>query len=367
MPYRQHPTVGRAIRFSRSDHTIPVPRPASDQAMGLPSACGLCHRDKTAAELDAAVHEWYGEPKPRHSLVQGILDLEAGMDEAAARDLLLQPDETHPMAQAQALWVYVRRYLRPDLGVMAPEAETRLRQLSDQPDPDVRALALAGLHLAAGRDPETRTFLAGRLEALGEEDLAIRRRWVLALRTLGDRYLESGDLDGAVRAYGRALEVLPEHPGVLSDLALAHSTGGQLEAALAFYDRSLDADPGQSQILVNRGVVLENLGRGEEAIASFRLATERNPGEALAHLNLGNVHFVRGEYAEAAEAYRQAVRHNPRLVNGHLMLAQSLILLGLPDSAAISARNVLEFEPTNEAAQRMLADLVGGPGDQDGS
>jgi tetratricopeptide (TPR) repeat protein len=366
MPYRQHPTVGRAIRFSRSDHTIPIPRPASDQAVGLPSACGLCHPEKSASELDAVARSWFGEPEPRHPLVQGLLDMDSGMAEAEARGLLLQPEETHPMAQAQALWIYARRYLAPDSGGLTPEAEAALRRLSDYRDLDIRALALAALHLASGRDPGTRAFLTGRLERFGDEDLAVRRRWVLALRTLGDRVLDSGDLDGAVRAYEKALEVLPEHPGVLSDLALAYSTVGAFQEALVFYDRSLAADPGQSQILVNRGVVLENLGRGEEAIASFRLAKERNPGEALAHLNLGNVHFVRGEYPEAAEAYRQAVSRNPRLVNGHLMLAQTLILLGRPDSAVVSARNVLEFEPTNEAAQRMLADLIGGGRNQDG-
>jgi tetratricopeptide (TPR) repeat protein len=362
MPYRQHPTVGGTIRFSRSDHTIPVPRPQVDQQMGLPSACALCHPDRSAEELQETVDEWYGGSDPRHPLVEALLAVSPETGEAEARTLLLRPEESHVMAQTQALWVYVRRYLSPDMEGLSVASQRALKQLAGADDPDIKAMALAALHLALGDEPEVRADLAQAMAALQDRDWAVRRRWVLILRTLGDRYLDAGEVGEAVRAYEKALEVIPEHPGVFSDLALAASSVGESEEALTLYDRSLVADPNQSQVLVNRGVVLENLGRGEEAIASFQEAAEKNPGEALAHLNLGNVHFVRGEYPEAVESYRRAVVNNPRLVNGHLMLAQSLILLGMPDSAAISARNVLEFDPVNDAAQRMLRDLLrGGP------
>src|SRR5574338_452582 len=35
MPYLQQPEIGTAIRYARSDHTIPIPRPAFDSAQGL--------------------------------------------------------------------------------------------------------------------------------------------------------------------------------------------------------------------------------------------------------------------------------------------------------------------------------------------
>jgi tetratricopeptide (TPR) repeat protein len=358
MPYRQHPTVGESIRFSRADHTIPIPRPSSEDELGTDSACALCHSDRPPEELEAQVRTWYGELKPYHPLVEGILVAADVEDEARARSLLLRPDLDHPAAQAHALGNYIRRFLRPAMQDLDPGAIRVLIELARGPDLDVRALALAGLHLAKGQDPFTRSLLTERLGELGALDGAVRRRWVLVLRTMGDAYLGQGDTEGAVAAYQRALEVIPEHAGALSDLGLAVSSAQRFEEAVAYYDRSLEADPSQTQVLVNRGVTLENLGLAEEAIASYELAVERNPGEALAHFNLGNVRFVRGEYREALEYYRTSVRHNPRLVNGHLMLAQTFILVGRPDSAAVFARNVLEFDPTNEAAQRMLIDLI---------
>jgi tetratricopeptide (TPR) repeat protein len=358
MPYRQHPTVGDAIRFSRADHTIPIPRPAAEDSLGIRSACQLCHAQDTATELQAAVRTWYGELKPFNTVVRGLLDAQQVADPERARELLLHSEARHPMAQAQALGLFVRRFLRPDMPALDPATNEDLRRLAEDPDLDVMAMALAALHLARGQDPGTRAFLAQRLRDLDERDAAVRGRWVLALRLAGDTYLERGEVSGATAAYERSLEVIPEHPGALTDLGLASGYAQRLEEALEYYDRSLEADPDQAQVLVNRGVTLENLGRAEEAIASYSLAVQRNPGEALAHFNLGNVHFVRGEYAQAVESYRQAVIHSPRLVNAHLMLAQSFILVGQPDSAVVSARNVLEFDPGNDAAQRMLADLL---------
>jgi len=358
MPYRQHPTVGGAIRFSRSDHTIAIPRPGAEDREGTPSACVLCHVGVSPGELEQQARDWYGELKPRHPLVEGMQAAADVREEPRARALLLRPELDHPAAQTQALGLYVRRFLRPEMPELDPEAARALVALAQDADVDVQALALAGLHLARGQDPSTGSFLRGRLEKLGDRADDVRRRWVLVLRTLGDGFLAGGDANAAIASYQKALEVVPEDPGVLSDLGLAHGAVERFEESVGYLDRSLAADPYQSQVLVNRGVALENLGRADEAIASYELAIVQNPGEALAHFNLGNVWFVQGEYPRALEFYRTSVRHNPRLVNGHLMLAQTFLLLGEPDSAAVAARNVLEFDPTNEPAQRMLADLI---------
>jgi formate-dependent nitrite reductase cytochrome c552 subunit len=34
MPYIQHPELGGAVRYARSDHSIPIPRPAFDSTLG---------------------------------------------------------------------------------------------------------------------------------------------------------------------------------------------------------------------------------------------------------------------------------------------------------------------------------------------
>src|SRR5436190_6170794 len=46
MPFLQHHGVGLHVSFARSDHTIPIPRPAFDHSLGVESACQKCHGDK---------------------------------------------------------------------------------------------------------------------------------------------------------------------------------------------------------------------------------------------------------------------------------------------------------------------------------
>ena len=103
MPYLQHGQIGDEIPYARSDHTIPVPRPGEDEALGITSACSGCHGDRSPEQLTGQVAEWWGELKPRAALVEGVLAAESAADRIDAAPLLLRPDETHPMAQVTAL------------------------------------------------------------------------------------------------------------------------------------------------------------------------------------------------------------------------------------------------------------------------
>jgi hypothetical protein len=68
MPYLQHPDLGTALRFSRSDHTISIPRPAFDAGLGIKNACSQCHADQSLARLQQAADLWWGEVKPHPPL-----------------------------------------------------------------------------------------------------------------------------------------------------------------------------------------------------------------------------------------------------------------------------------------------------------
>ena len=85
MPYLQHPEVGDEIPFARSDHTIPLPRPALDARLGLVSACRSCHQDRSEIRLQAETEAIWGELKPHDPLVRGLPERHAGHGRGSGR------------------------------------------------------------------------------------------------------------------------------------------------------------------------------------------------------------------------------------------------------------------------------------------
>ncbi len=357
MPYLQHPELGDALRFARSDHTIPIPRPAFDAALGVEGACRQCHAGRSPTELQAQVEEWWGELKPHNPVVSGLVRADSLRDRRVAAALVLDPGANHPIGQFAGLAHFLERYLEPDMPSLEPEIARRLQTLAAERDVDVRALALASLHLARGEDPGVRTFLADRLKALGVQDGAVRTRWALALGFVGDRFRADGDPRRAIVAYRKALEVLPGRPRVLLNLGLAYRDAGDVARAVAHLRESLRRDPNQPLAYVNLGSALEAQGDGVNAEAAYRRALELNPAEPLAYVNLGNMFLRRRRPGEAAAHYERAVAIDPGLAPARFYLARSYILLERYREALDAVRRGLEFEPDHATGRRMLRDL----------
>ena len=327
MPYLQEPEVGHAIRYARSDHTIPIPRPAADEAEGVTSACRQCHEAQTPEQLEVQVHEWYGSLKPAAPPGFAVTD-------------------------------FFEDSLAPDMPSLPADVVQRLERLAQSEDLDERALALASLHLARGEDTRVRRFLASELGRLDSLDDPIRRRWSIALGFVADRYRQQGDPARAIVTYRKALEIRPNEQGVLLNLGLALAEAGDFANAIETYRRSLAADPAQPLAHVNWGIALESLGDTAGGVAEFRRALAADPSEALAYFNIGVVGLARGNGREAMEPLARAAALDPGLAPAHFALAQGYLLAGDARAATRELKLGLDFDPGNAAARRLLEQIV---------
>jgi len=360
MPYLQHPLLKDHIRFSRSDHTIPIPRPRFDTDLGIRNACVQCHQDRPVDTLQRQTERWWGELKPHKPLVRNMVDVAAAppsLTDAARR--LLRPGDAFPMAQVMALNAFLERYLQPNMSGLDSVALERLEALARAPDLDLRAAALAALHLARGNDPSVRAFLARQLEAARPTDHDLRTRWMLVLGTIADGYQQSGRTGLAITTYRKALEVLPDDPRVLLNLGLAYSNAGDYARAERYLLQTLDRDSTQAMAAVNLGVAYEAQERWDEAAAMYRRAIAINPTEPLAHFNLGNYHLRRDEYAPAIEQYQAALHYDTGLGPAWDYLARAYLATRQAGPALQAARQALRFDPSNATARRMVDRLEG--------
>ena len=353
MPYLQHPEVGTAVPFARSDHTIPVPRPALDGRLGLVSACRGCHTDQSELGLQARADEWWGALRPHDGPTAGLLAVTDGMGEDLAARLLIHPGERGDMPQFQALARFAGGWMTPGEPLGA-EARDRITQLASSPDPDLRALALAVLHASGTSGPAEVPDLDA---AIAREPLAVRRRWVMILGFFSDEAAVRGELDTAGELLLKALAVAPGDAGVLRSLGLLASQAGDHHGAIRRFTESLAADPDQPLVHVNRGIAYAAAGDPAAAMGDYQSAIALNPYEPLAHFNLGNVHLRGGNVAEAIRAYERAIAAGPELARAHVNLAIALARAGRVQEALTHARAGASFAPGDETARQVLSQL----------
>ena len=357
MPYLQHPELGHQLRFARSDHSIPIPRPAFDEQLGVENACKQCHSAMSTEALQAQTVAWYGETKPHKAIITDLIRAERLADYRSVGALSLTPDASHPLAQMAGLALLFEKHLQPNMPELEAAIIDSLKALADHDDLDLQALALASLHLAQGEEQALRAFLAERLENLGSSEGALRRRWAVALAFLGDTFRNQGESGKAILCYQKALEIEPDEPTILLSLGVANRDAGNNDRALTHFLKSLELEPSQPLVYVNLGLALEGQSDPAGALAAYRRALEINPSEPLAHFNMGNLFLRDNRNQEAIAAYEQTVKLDPGLARAGYYLARAYILVGEYRKALAAVQQSLQFQPENPGAHQMLRDL----------
>lgn len=357
---------GPVVPYKRSDHTISIPRPALDASLGLVSACATCHAGMSVAQQENQIREWWGEEKPLHPLVAQQLRFTPPQSESTAALALLgdgrdTASDRHAFASFAGVSRYLEAYVRTD-APLAQDVERRLRQLGSSPDADVRAAALAALHLTQGGERSTRRWLADALRDAGSvqqpAELALRSRWGVIAGFMGDRYAADGNAVDAIKAYLRALEVQPRSARLLLSLANAQRDGGDPASAVASYQESIALDGTDPLAWVNLGIALGALGDTTASIEALSRAVTLNPAEPLGWFNLGNILLVRGDLPRASAMYARTAALDPSIVPAHFQLARVSLLQADEASALGHLRRGLAFDSTDLQAREMAAELA---------
>jgi Flp pilus assembly protein TadD len=280
MPFLQHRGVGSRLKYGRADHTIPIPRPAFDQQLGIENACQQCHQDQDLSWQMAAVNKWYGELKPHPPMVANLLRARGVTNANVAAQLLLVPTERHPMAQAAGLVTYIKQFLRPD--AEAGDVIEKLKGFAATDDWDLKALALLALQLGSDAQPEIRSLLLAQRQHLNDATQAVLDRWAIAAGYVGDSYAARGDQANAIRCFRKSLEVKPDSVVSLSHLALAYLNSGDTENAISALRSAIAVQPFKAPLHFQLALIYQRLQQIPQAIDALETGLRYAPQDPIA-------------------------------------------------------------------------------------
>jgi tetratricopeptide (TPR) repeat protein len=162
---------------------------------------------------------------------------------------------------------------------------------------------------------------------------------------------DQGKLAKAVADYSEAIRLAPHQTDAWYNRAYARQELGEHEAAIADFDECLRLDPQDVDSLIGRGDSRDELGAFDRAIADYNAALALDPGNSGAYNNRGYARESLGQYALALDDYARAIELDSE--DPLPILNRAWLLAGCPDEAI---RNAPEALRAAEQARELLGD-----------
>jgi Tfp pilus assembly protein PilF len=138
-----------------------------------------------------------------------------------------------------------------------------------------------------------------------------------ATRTIGEAYMNQGDLTAALRELLKAQRLNPDDPIVHNDLGLCYLLKKRLPEAVTHFKKAIDLNPGYAPARNNLGTAYLEMEKWDAAIGVFKEITQdllyATPHFPLS--NLGLAYYQKGQYRTAMRYYKKALELQPDFAN----------------------------------------------------
>jgi predicted CXXCH cytochrome family protein len=287
----------------RHDHSFRIPRPDLSVELGTPNACNQCHTDEDAAWAAAQVKQWYGKSSVGYQQFAKALDAGRKGDRNAGQLLAQQirnietPDIARATATSnlsryldQSTFTVIQQGLKDDdamvrmasIGALEGMQASMLVQLVfpllDDPVRSVRieaARVLAPVPVGQLQGEQLSIYNKAASEYVASQKANAERPE--AQLNLGNYYAARGELDKAVTAYKKAIELedifVPAYVN-LADLYRAQQNEADAYKVLV---NAKQVATGNADVYHALGLLLVRQKKTGEAIAELETAARLAP------------------------------------------------------------------------------------------
>lgn len=166
------------------------------------------------------------------------------------------------------------------------------------------------------------------------------------------------DYAQAIGHYGKALELRPDWPEAMFNLACALKMISDLEGALKMYLKLEEMNPGDSRTLLNIGSLYLERDDGENALLWLERARQGAGDNAVLFNNLGRACILQKRFSRAREHFEQAIRLDPDLAEAWFNLAEVNAAENRPLEAVELYRSAIEKQPDMYAAHNNMGNVL---------
>ncbi|SEL53619.1 type IV pilus biogenesis/stability protein PilW [Halomonas daqiaonensis] len=186
-----------------------------------------------------------------------------------------------------------------------------------------------------------------------------------AYTRLGVAYLERNNLQRAMNALDRALEIEPHDAEALQAMAMVYQRQGETKLAGETFRRAVEADSSFTRARNNYAAFLYDRGRLAEACEQLEQASRDtqydNRGQLFA--NLGQCRLEMGDIEAARESLARAQAIAPRRSRSYLLLAELEYTQGNLERAEQQLETYMRLAGPRAEALRLARDIARDRGD----
>jgi tetratricopeptide (TPR) repeat protein len=151
------------------------------------------------------------------------------------------------------------------------------------------------------------------------------------LARIGQQAVASGDYTTAVYFLKPAVAAEPKHATAWKDLCRAYLALDQVDAAIDACLKQIDVNPQSPGVYGELGRALWRKGKRDEAISAFQQQVEVAPRDIAAHGTLGHYFCELGRYADAVPELETFVAADPNSSRGQEDLGGAYLAVGQTD------------------------------------
>jgi tetratricopeptide (TPR) repeat protein len=175
---------------------------------------------------------------------------------------------------------------------------------------------------------------------------------------LADLYLRFGELDKALAAASQAMKEEPSdpHPRLLY-AGVLESLGRDSEAEPE-YRKLMEEFPGKFDSYVLLANLYAKQQKYQQAIDVLTTLQRIEPSDTLSFYYLGRTYEQMGKFALAETEYQKVFESDPNLSNGSVELLRVLLRNKKTDKAKMLCERILQKDPSNALARKVLGHLM---------